>query len=169
MGSGTPFFHCFTALGQWKSFYTVPHCRGAVGGGTPLAHCLNALGQWAVDLLRCAATLLGSTLLGSTLLGSWGAVGIGLLQGIATLPGSSGQWDFFMAMPHCRGAMLWSSETPSMHCDTAGEQWAEGLLQGSATLRGRAGSKTPAVHYHTAGEHWAGGVVWCGVAWCGVA
>ena len=37
--------------GQWNSWNTLPHYRGAVGNGTPAIQCLTAWGQWAVQLL----------------------------------------------------------------------------------------------------------------------
>ena len=88
---------------------TVAHCLGAVGSGPPSMHCPTAWAQWAVDLL----------------------------QHTASLPGGSGQWTSFNALPHCLGAV--GSATPAMHCLTALGQWAVQLLQYSAALPGGSG------------------------------
>ena len=72
-------------------------------------HCPTAWAQWAVDLL----------------------------QHTASLPGGSGQWTSFNALPHCLGAV--GSATLAMHCPTALGQWAVQLLQYSAALPGGSG------------------------------
>ena len=77
------------------------HChtawgQWAVGSGPPSMHCLTARGQWAFDLL----------------------------QHTAPLPGGSGQWTSFNALP------------------TAWGQWAVVLLQCTAPLPGGSGQLT---------------------------
>ena len=105
-----------------------------------------------------------------------------LLQYSITV-GGNGQWGSFNTLPHCWGAV--GSGSPSVHCHTAGEQWAMNLLLYSATPvqsggqwdsfrtpphcwgspatlphhRGAAGRESPAVHRHTAREQWAVGIL----------
>ena len=94
---------------------------------------------------------------------------VDLLQHTASLPGGSGQWTSFNALPNCLGAV--GSGPPAMHCLTAWGQWAVDLLQHTASLPGGSGqwtsfnalphclgavgSGTPAMHCLTAWGQWA--------------
>ena len=60
-----------------------------------------------------------------------------LLQNIAILLGSRGQWISFRTPPHCWTAV--GRGSPSIHCHTATEQWAVYLLQHIAILLGSSG------------------------------
>ena len=63
---------------------------------------------------------------------------LGLLEGTATLLGSSGQWVSFSALPHCWRAV--SNRSPSVHSHAAQEQLIVGLLMCTATLLGAVGT-----------------------------
>ena len=112
--------------------------RGTAAGAPPPPpppppmHCSTAWGQWAVDLL----------------------------QHTASLPGGSGQWTSFNALPHCRCGVVWCGV---VWCGVAwrGVAW-RGVAWRGVVWRGVV----------WCGVVWCGvvwcGVVWCGVVWCGV-
>ena len=95
----------FDAVGTWAANPSV-HSPTASGGGQWGSFCfpLHYSGQWVVVLL----------------------------QYTVSLPGGSGQWLFFCALPRCIGAV--GNGTPSVLCLTALGQWAVVPLPYSASL-----------------------------------
>ena len=115
--------HCLGAVRRWNSYYSLPHCLVAVGSGS-LAAChltASASGQWAVDLLRHTALLPSGS-------EQWYS---------STTPAKqccivSGQWYSRKTQPHCLGAA--GSGSPIGHCLTACGQWAVNLLWHTTSL-----------------------------------
>ena len=56
-----------------------------------------------------------------------GQSALDLLQGTASLPGGSGLWNSYNALPYCLGKM--GSGSLAMHCDAAWEQGTVELVQ----------------------------------------
>ena len=57
-----------------------------------------------------------------------------LMQSTTTLQGSSGQWFFCSALPHCYGAV--GNTTLVVHRHTAREKWVVVFLQSTTILLG---------------------------------
>ena len=111
--------------------------HGTAGSGTRVAHRRTSLGQWAVELLQYIAALPGGS-------GQWKSYGalphspgaVGNKTSAVALPWDSGQWNSCGTLPHCPEAM------------------ASVTLRYTALGQRAVGSGTCAVHCRTALGQW---------------
>ena len=77
----------------------------------------------------------------------------------AALPGGSGQWKCYNALP----PSLWAvgGGVAAMHGHNACGQWALKLLQCTATVPGAVGDGTPTMHCHSTCGAWAMATLQC--------